>query len=197
MQFKEFNRSLFGAVVLLSLLASGNLHAALAETPKWIVRPAESKIEFSATHAGRAFKGVFKTWSAEIQFDPQDLAGSKAVVLVDLSSAFTGDQTYDKTLPTVDWFNVSKFAEGRFETTGFTAKGDQQFSAEATLSMRGIEVPVTFDFTFEASGATAKLEGKTTLKRMDFSIGKGSDAAGDWVALEIPVTVSVVMDKAE
>ncbi|MCH9807573.1 MAG: YceI family protein [Alphaproteobacteria bacterium] len=184
-------------MAVIAMLLAGAMNPAVAEATKWNVKTAESKIGFSATHAGRAFDGEFKSWSADIRFDPSDLEGSQAVVLVDLASAFTGDQTYDKTLPTVDWFNTSKFAEGRFETTGFQAKGDNQFTAAGTLTMRGIAVPVSLDFTFEASGGTAQLQGRTTLKRLDYGIGKGSDSAGDWVALDIPVTVSVALEKAE
>ena len=110
--------------VFLMLFAANSFSAhAVAEPAKWVVRSAESKISFAGTHAGSKFTGEFRSWTAQIRFDPNDLSGSKAVVLVDLSSAATGDQTYDKTLPTTDWFNVGKFAEGRFETNGFTAKG--------------------------------------------------------------------------
>lgn len=182
---------------LFALAVVGSANRAMADAPKWSVRSSESKVGFSSTHAGRAFDGVFKSWSADIRFDPQDLENSKAVVLVDLASAFTGDQTYDKTLPTADWFDVSKFAEGRFETTGFEAKGGNRFIANGTLSLRGVKAPVALDFTFEASGATAKLEGQTTLQRLDYGIGKASDAPGEWVALDVPVIVSVVLDRAE
>jgi polyisoprenoid-binding protein YceI len=180
--------------VLLAAMSLGGF--AMAEPAKWIVRPAESKISFSGTHAGSAFAGEFRSWTADIRFDPNDLAGSKAVVLVDLTSAFTGDQTYDKTLPTADWFDVGKFAEGRFETIGFTAKGGNQFEAQGTLALRGVKADVLLKFTFDEKGTTAKLSGETTLQRLDFGIGKGSDAPGDWVSLDIPVSVSVVMDRA-
>lgn len=169
---------------------------ALAEPTKWIVRPAESKISFSGTHAGRAFTGEFRSWTADIRFDPNDLKDSKAVVLVDLASASTGDQTYDKTLPTADWFDVGKLAEARFETATFSALGGDQFEAQGTLSLRGLSADVLLKFTFEEQGTTAKLNGKTTLQRLAFGIGKSSDAPGDWVSLDIPISVSVVMDKA-
>ena len=184
--------------VFLMLFAANSFSAhAVAEPAKWVVRPAESKISFAGMHAGSKFTGEFRSWTAQIRFDPNDLSGSKALVLVDLSSAATGDQTYDKTLPTTDWFNVGKFAEGRFETTGFTAKGGNQFEAQGTLSLRGVEMGVLLAFTFEENGTTAKIAGKTMLQRLDFGIGKGSDSLGDWVSLNIPVNVAVVMDKAD
>lgn len=191
------DRRVMGRLLLTFVLAAMTVgEPALAEPTKWIVRPSESKISFSGTHAGRAFTGEFRSWTADIRFDPKDLKDSKAVVLVDLASASTGDQTYDKTLPTADWFDVGKFAEGRFETAEFSALGGNQFEAQGTLSLRGLSANVLLKFTFEEQGTTAKLSGQTTLQRLAFGIGKGSDAPGDWVSLDIPINVSVVMDQA-
>ena len=166
-----------------------------AET--WAVDPANSRIGFSGKHAGTAFKGTFETWTAEIRFDPQDLANAKADVRVDLRSAVTGDTTYDKTLPTSDWFNTRAATEGRFVATQFEAAADGAFKAAGTLSIRGFEVPVVLDFTFTRDGETARIEGQTRLQRLDFGIGKGSDATGAWVSLDIPVTVDVKLVRDE
>jgi polyisoprenoid-binding protein YceI len=161
----------------------------------WTVVPADSKIAFSGTHAGNTFKGTFEKWDAVINFDPADLASAKATVTVALASAKTGDATYDKTLPTPDWFDTAKGPSGVFETSQFRTTGADTFEADGTLAIRGFKVPVVLAFTFKASGDTAKLVGKTKLKRLDFGIGKGSDGDGSWVALDIPVDVSVGLKK--
>lgn len=181
----------FLATVVLLLAFVPNAHATT-----WTVVSGENRIGFSGTHAGRAFKGSFEKWQAVIKFDPADLAGSKATVTVDLASARTGDTTYDKTLPTVDWFDIAKTPTGVFETNSFRAVGGDKFEASGTLSIRGFNVPVTLAFEFKASGETAKLVGRTMLNRLDFGIGKGSDAPGEWVGLEVPVEVSVTLKKA-
>jgi len=180
-----------GMAAILSLL----LFNSAAIAGPWTVVPAESTIAFSGEHAGNKFKGRFEKWDAVISFDPADLAGSKAVVTVALASAKTGDATYDKTLPTVDWFDISKSPSGVFETTAFRASGSDTFEADGTLSIRGVKVPVIFTFQFKATGDTAKLTGKTALKRTAFGIGKGSDADGTWVSLDIPVEVTVTLKK--
>jgi len=183
------------AMTAMALVFSG---LAPAVSAPWDVKEAESRIGFAGTHAGRPFEGTFKSWSADVRFDPDDLENSRAEVVVNLVSAETGDTTYDKTLPTSDWFQISKFAEGRFVAASF-AKGeaDNAYRAEGTLSLRGIEVPVTLDFTFDPAGEQAKLAGRTKLKRMDFNIGKDSDASGAWVSLDIPVTVDAVLVPAQ
>jgi len=168
---------------------------ALAEATRWQVVPSDSKIAFSGEHAGNKFKGTFATWEASIAFDPADLAGSKATVTVALASAKTGDTTYDKTMPTADWFDVAHGPSAVFETTAFRAKGGDAYEADATLTLRGFKVPVVFAFTFTPGGDRATLSGSTRLKRLDFGIGKGSDGDGSWVSLDIPVEVTAVMTR--
>ena len=184
----------FGRTVTAGLLALAVLcGSALAAT--WTVVPTESSIGFSGEHAGNKFKGTFEKWEASINFDPADLAGSKATVKVALTSAKTGDATYDKTLPTVDWFNVAATPSGVFETSAFRNVGTDLFEADAMLSIRGVKVPMVFAFGFKVDGDAAKLVGKTQLKRVAFGIGKGSDDNGSWVSLDIPVEVNVSLKK--
>jgi polyisoprenoid-binding protein YceI len=82
-------------------------------------------------------------------------------------------------------------------TTGIaTANGGKSFTADGKLSIRGVDVPVALAFTFVETGDEAQLEGTAMLKRLDFGIGKGSDAEGAWVSLDIPVNVSVALRRA-
>ncbi len=178
-----------------ALLAQQISFAMCAAATTWIVVPADSQIAFSGQHAGNTFKGVFEKWDAAISFDPADLAGSKATVTVALASAKTGDQTYDKTLPTADWFDAAKGPSGVFETSAFRALGGDKFEADGTLAIRGMKAPVTLAFEFKPAGETAKLTGQAKLKRLDYGVGKGSDGDGSWVSLDIPVEISVSLKK--
>jgi polyisoprenoid-binding protein YceI len=182
-------------MLLIAGLVAFGVGAQDALATPWTVVAPESKIAFSGEHAGTKFKGSFQTWTAKITFDPADLANAKAIVTVDLASAKTGDQTYDKTLPTTDWFDLAKGTTGVFETGTFRAKGGDAFEADGTLTIRGFKVPVVLAFTFTAVGDRAKLVGKTQVRRLDFSIGKGSDATGAWVSLDIPVEVMAALKK--
>ena len=181
--------------VLLVLAALIARIPSVGAAQAWAVVPGESTIAFSGEHAGNTFKGAFATWDAAIAFDPADLAGSKATVTIQMGSAKTGDTTYDKTMPSADWFDVAHAATASFETATFRAKSGDAFEADGTLTIRGLKVPVVFAFTFAASGDTARLTGATRLKRLDFGIGKGSDGDGSWVSLDIPVTVAVLMKR--
>ena len=64
----------------------------------WTIDAAASSIRFTGTHAGKRFEGRFDKWEGHVWFDPSDLAGSKAVVLVQTASARTGDPTQEGSL---------------------------------------------------------------------------------------------------
>lgn len=161
------------------------------QAASWQIDPKKSQISFSGQHVGKAFQGQFGAWTGTIEFDPAEVLKAKAVILVDVSSARTGDKTYDKTLPTSDWFNTAKFAQAKFETKAFRQMGPNAYVADATLTMRGVSVPISLPFTLSFKGNQVLMQGQVTLKRTDWGIGKGPDAMGDWVSLDIPVKVSV------
>jgi len=177
------------AAVVGALYLFGPHAPAAAE---WIVDAGESRIAFSGTHTGRTFAGSFRNWMADITFNPDDLVASKAVVRIDLSSATTGDATYDKTLPTADWLDTARTATADFETASFRSIAPSRYEANGTLEMRGAKLPVTMVFDLRIDGDTAWMSGRASLKRLDFGIGKISDAEGTWVSLDIPLEVTLV-----
>jgi polyisoprenoid-binding protein YceI len=158
---------------------------------EWVVVPAKSSIAYSGTHAGRIFNGTFSSWTAAIRFDPAKLAEANATVRIMLASSKTGDKTYDETLPGDDWFDVAKTPVAMFQSQRFRATEPGKYVADGVLTMRNVKVPVSLPFSLTIVGNSATMSGQVTLKRMAFGLGKTSDAAGDWVGLDIPVTIKV------
>jgi cytochrome b561 len=175
--------------VVGSLCLLGPHTAAAAE---WVVDAGKSRIAFSGTHTGRAFSGSFRNWTAAITFDPDDMAASRAIVRVDLSSATTGDAIYDKTLPTADWLDTARSATANFESIAFRSVAPGRYEARGELEMRGARLPVILVFDLRIDGDTAWMSGRANLKRLDFGIGKMSDADGAWVSLDIPLEITLV-----
>jgi polyisoprenoid-binding protein YceI len=181
--------AIFKTVVVVGLCSLG---APADAASQWIVNAEASRIVFSGTHSGRAFTGAFRKWVADITFDPDDLASSKAVVRVDLASATTGNATYDKTLPTADWLDMTRSPTATFETTSFRAIAPGRYEADGTLEMRGASLPVRLTFDLSIDGDVARMSGRASLKRLEFGIGKLSDAEGVWVSLDIPIEITIV-----
>ena len=162
----------------------------------WQVEEEASRIAFAGDHVGAPFTGRFERWDAQIWFDPDDLAGSKAVVDIATGSARTGDATQEGSLGAAEWLDPAGFPTARFETSTFRALGGDRYEAEGTLTIKDQTAPVTLAFTFRRDGEIARVEGTTTLDRTDFDLGMASDPNAQWVSRDIEVRIEVVAQPA-
>jgi cytochrome b561 len=157
----------------------------------WTIDPAASSIAFTGTHAGKPFKGRFDQWTGHVWFDPSDLAGSKAVVLVQTASARTGDPTQEGSLQGAEWFDPAQYPTARFEATRFRSLGGDRYEAAGDLRIKATTIPVVLPFRFSESGGVAKVQGALELDRTALDLGMASDAAADWVSKMIGVRIEV------
>lgn len=166
--------------------------AAPAAAPSWVMDKAASRLRFRSAFAGTAFEGGFSRFDAQINFDPKNLAASRAVVSVDLASAATGDADRDQTLPTADWFNTAKFPRATFTTTSIRDLGGGRYQAQGALSLKGVTRPVTLPFTLQIQGNVARMNGQLAIDRSQFGVGQGQFAGADAIPHPVTVTVAVV-----
>ncbi|MCY4507369.1 MAG: YceI family protein, partial [Acidobacteria bacterium] len=80
----------------------------------------------------------------------------------------------------------------RFEATRFVDKGQGDYAAIGTLTIRGTSRPVTLPFHLTLAGDTARAAGRVGLVRTEFGVGQGAWASGQWVALDVGVEVDIV-----
>jgi polyisoprenoid-binding protein YceI len=163
-----------------------------AQAENWVIDASKSSIVFLGNHAGTNFAGRFQKWNGQIQFDPAKLIDAKAIILIDLTSARTGNKMYDGTLPQADWFDIKTGRQARFETSSIKLAGNGSYVAQGSLTLRGVSVPITLPFTLATTGKQAVMQGQASVKRMAFGVGKTSDASGEWVSLDIPLKIKVV-----
>ena len=169
--------------------------ALAAPAPGWSVDGA-SKLGFTGKMSGEAFNGVFRRWTAQIAFDPKNLAASKVAVTVDVASAATGDADRDQALPTDDWFAVGRFPRATFVTRSFNDLGGGRYQAVGDLTIRGVSHPVTLPFTLTIAGDTARVNGQLALNRAAFGVGQGKWATGDTVDTQVAVTIALTAHRA-
>lgn len=182
---------------LALLLPSSAMADGMTNVRKWNVIHSESSLAFRPKQMGAEFKGTFSLFAADIAFDPDNLAASKVVVNVDISSARTEASDRDEALKGKDWFDVTQFPSAKFETTAFRKTGDKTYEAEATLTIRGISVPITLPFTLDitkrgSEGDRAVVDGTVTLDRSKFQLGIGELADTSVIANEVPVDIHIV-----
>jgi polyisoprenoid-binding protein YceI len=171
--------------------------AAIAAPAAWTVVPAQSRIGFSGTHAGNAFKGTFGQFAANIRFDPADLPGSKVSVVIATASAKTGDKFQESSLAGAEWFDPGANPRATFTTTKITAAGPSRYVADGILTIKGKATPVKLPFTLRIAGDMAKMSGATNLDRIALGLGVKSDPGGAWVSKQIGLTVDLTARRAK
>lgn len=170
-----------------------------AAAGQWQVDPAHSRLSFHPTLAGGEFAGRFERFDAAIRFDPADLAHAQLQVSVDLLAARTGDDERDAALQGADFFHTSRWATARFASTAVRALGDDRYEVAGQLTLRGVSRPVTLAVRFSRSATTtaeSRLTGSTTLRRLDFGIGRGEWQSTEWLADGVRVEFDLALRAA-
>lgn len=162
--------------------------AAGAAPTMWKIIPDGSSIKFTATQNGAPVSGDFKTFSGEINFDPDQLDKSNVQITIDIASVSAAYKEVTDTLKTADWFDVTAFPKAVFKADHFTKTDNNTYQATGTLTIRDKTQPVVLTFTLpEYSKTKALAKGETTLKRSTFGVGKGEWAKTDEIKDEVKV----------
>jgi polyisoprenoid-binding protein YceI len=176
----------------LRMALTGLLVAAVPASAADYVQAPGSTLIFASNYQGEVFTGKFSSFDTTLSFDPSKLATSKLDVTIQLAGAQTGNSDRDDTLQTSDFFNVAKFAQARYTATKFRALGGNRYAADGTLTLRGVAKPVTLTFNW-TPGPQPVLNGKATVKRLDFGVGSGEWADTQTIPNDVAVSTKVVL----
>nr|WP_227978359.1 YceI family protein [Arenimonas daejeonensis] len=166
-----------------------------ANAAEYTVQPG-STLGFSATYQGEAFEGRFADFTPAISFDPEDLAGSRFEVHIELASAGTDNDERDELLLGEGFFDSGTVAQAVYLADAFRALGGDRYVADGVLTLRGISRQVPLAFTWTA-GAEPVLEGEARLSRLAFKVGEGEWADTDLLPDEVVVTTRLVLAPRE
>lgn len=145
--------------------------------PEWTIQPGGS-LRFVADNGGSAMNGSFRRWSGTIVMNPDDPAGARIAIEIDLASATLGDATQDQMLASGDFFAVAANPTATFRATDVKKTGANAYRATGTLAIRGASRPQSITFTLSGSGARRGVSGSGTVDRNAFGVGTGDSAAG-------------------
>jgi len=162
----------------------------------WQVDAAASTLGFRGESQGERFDGLFRSFVADIRFDPADPAGGRFDVRIALESVDTQNAERDEMLVDPAFFDVDRQAQARYVAERFEALGDGRFRADGVLALNGIEQPVPLEFTFEQQDGQATLDGRAVLDRLQFEVGSGDWADPDAIAREVQVHTRLVLRPA-
>ena len=186
--------SIFKAIALaLTALAM----ATAAQASEWTVDYEKSRLGFSAVQAGNPFEGRFKTFSADIKFDPDDLPGSKISVTVEIASFGTDDGQRDGGVSGTEWFDTSSYPQATFETTEIRSTGDKAYEMDGTLTLKGVSKPITIPFTLDITGDNAEARSTFGLMRTLFKVGTGQWEADSAASQEVKMKIDIFATRAK
>lgn len=169
-----------------------NAHDVQAEpgAQAWAVVQEESSLTFAGSLDGDALRGEFTEWSADIRFDPQNLAGSSIRGVVQPGSIDTGDSSQDETAASDGWLGGE---EAVFISDDIRQAG-AGYEAAGVLTVNGQSAPLILPFTVVIDADRAEAQSEFVLQRADWGIG-GGDFDGA-VSDEITVKLDITAEKA-
>ncbi|HSM95996.1 MAG TPA: YceI family protein [Rhizomicrobium sp.] len=176
---------------LLGIAGALALLAAPAQAAHWNVDAAHSKLGFTVSWAKQPFTATFQTWKANIDFDPSNLAASKADVTIAIASENSGDSDTDGNIQGGIGFDAARFPAAHFVTTGFTHKSGNDYVAQGMLTLKGVTKPVTLPFKLVIDGKKAHMAGTAVVMRNQFGVGSGEWAVPATVAWDVKVNIDI------
>lgn len=149
-------------------------------------------LAISITQMGSAVEGQFSDWTAAIDFEEPTAPGpaGKVVVTIAIPSLSLGSVT-DQAMG-ADYFDSATYPTARFE--GEIVKTETGYEATGPLTIRDQSVPITLPFELTLEGDQATMSGSTTVNRLDFNIGQGTQDEGT-LAFAVDINVALTATK--
>ncbi|MDP2416723.1 MAG: YceI family protein [Hydrogenophaga sp.] len=172
-------------------LAAASLLPLSAQAQQTLV-PAQSEVTFVSRQMGVPVEGKFKTFSAQVAFDPAKLATSQIAFTVDTGSADISREA-NAELPKATWFNVAAFPKATFQSSSIKRLDASKFEVTGKLSIKGLSSDVVVPVTLTQSGAITTAVGTFPIKRLTFRIGEKEWADTSMVADEVQVKFKIAL----
>ena len=183
---------------LFIIRLAGGILLSLAVTlavaaPYTKVDRAASTIRFVSTQMNVPTTGHFGLFSAQVRFDPANLATDQAIISIAMKSADAGNVEATGMLADQDWFDVAHWPEARFVSSSFRDLGGNRYQAVGTLTIKGRSMPVNVVFTATPVVGGIRLDGQLPLSRKAFGIGTGQWADPSVVADKVDVVFHLLV----
>lgn len=163
----------------------------------WSVNRGASNIAFTGSWSGALFEGRFTRWRADIQFDPDNLDHSSAVVTIDTASASLAVPYLSDQMPLAEGFDVANHPQATFRTNSIRARGANAYEARGALTIKDRAIEARLPFTLRIEGDRAVMDGTMSIEREDANLGMSSDPGGEYLSREISVRVHVEATRAQ
>lgn len=143
---------------------------------------AESRILFEVSSGDTLVQGSFTDWTAEVVLPPDDLDRAAISVMVDVTSAQTGNAVFDTVLHGVDWLDTARYPMAQFVSDTIFDREDGAHGVRGHLTLKDMTHPIILTIHAYAPSPNSALpfadiyhvEG--ILLRTTYDLGSGFDA---------------------
>jgi polyisoprenoid-binding protein YceI len=158
---------------------------------KYLITPANSKVEFIGSKVTGEHHGSFEKFSGAINYNGKPET-STVNIDIETASIKADDADLTKHLQTPDFFDVAKYPKATFVSTEIKAGGEKGASHTVTgnLTMHGVTKSITFPATIAASADALTVESTFSINRKDFGInyaGAANNLIRDEVVLALHI----------
>jgi len=175
---------------------SGADRATARTKQTWQIDSAHSKLHFSLRHLAGTVDGQFNVWSGTVTTQAQNWSDATVDVVIQASSIDTKGERRDNHLRSEDFFDVEKYPEITFKSTGVKRHGDS-LTVEGKLTMKGVTKPVKLagmlTGTERGPKPSMSFHATTTINRVDYGITYNRFLEGGGATIGDDVTIDITL----
>lgn len=166
--------------------------AALPAAAQQVV-PAQSEIAFTSRQMGVPVDGRFRTFAAQVAFDPKKPEAGKVAFTIDLASISMGAPESEAEVVKAPWFDTARFPQATFQSSAIKAVGPGRYEVAGKLGIKGAQRDVVVPVALAQAGGTTTATGAFVIRRLDFRIGDGDWADTSMVANDVQVRFKLAL----
>ncbi|HXY22633.1 MAG TPA: YceI family protein, partial [Burkholderiaceae bacterium] len=171
-------------------LAMGPAHAG-PEGPSLVA--GQSEISFVSRQMGVPVAGSFRSFDAQVSFDPVNPQKGQFLIGVDVGSVVLPTDDAMKEVLGPAWFDTAHFARATFQSSAIRALERGRYEVAGRLSIKGHAQDLLVPVSLEQSGALTVASGSLVVRRLAFAIGEGEWADTSMVADEVQIRFRLVL----
>lgn len=167
-------------------------NAASAATA-WTVDHDQSDLSFAVQIGGTETVGAFAVWDADIRFDPAAPDRSTVAVTIDTESVGIDDDRA-QAIAAPAWLAAAGHPTAQFVSTAFNMTQEGTLTVPGTLTLKGMERPLTLTGTLLVEGCTAQANLNSVIDRASHGIGVGQKAVAPDVTISATLLAHCASD---
>jgi len=168
---------------------------------EWKLDPVHTNFYFEIRHTYAAVRGQFTDFTADVYFDPEDLAKSKFDFVINVNSVDTRIGKRDTHLRSPDFFDAGKYPLMTFKSSNVSHAGKNKYIVQGTVTIKDVTKDLALEFVYHGQKENPAKPGETvagldawlTLDRLEYNVGDGKFYKIGLVDKDVDILVTLEM----